>query len=93
MEEDPDGGKENANERNLGTQPLDGIMLALGTTNHSLVGTSPFPMTHKAVQRARKGRKLTRHMQRRITQALNAWCAANGVEQVYKEDALFNYQG
>ena len=49
-------------ERNMGMQPLDGIMAEHTLGNHDLVAASTEPMTHKAVQRARKGRRLTKHM-------------------------------
>lgn len=65
-------------ERNLGIQPLDALLASLGLDNHDLVAASPLPLTHKAVQRARKGRRLTMHMQRRITEALGRAAAAAG---------------
>lgn len=65
-------------ERNLGVQPLDALLTGLGLDNHDLVAASPLPLTHKAVQRARKGRRLTVHMQRRITEALSRAAAAAG---------------
>lgn len=65
-------------ERNLGVQPLDALLTGLGLDNHDLVAASPLPLTHKAVQRARKGRRLTVHMQRRITEALGRAATAAG---------------
>lgn len=58
-------------ERNMGIQPLDGIMTEHELGNHALVAASTEPMTHKAVQRARKGRRLTKHMKQRMADALN----------------------
>ncbi|WP_395716150.1 hypothetical protein [Prosthecobacter sp.] len=58
-------------ERNMGVQPLDAIMTTHGLGNHDLVAASTEPMTHKAVQRARKGRRLTKHMKQRMADALN----------------------
>lgn len=58
-------------ERNLGVQPLDAILTEAGLDNHAIVAASVEPMTHKAVQRARKGRRLTPHMKRRMAAALN----------------------
>lgn len=58
-------------ERNLGPQPLDTIMIQAGLGNHDIVLASKEPLTHKTVQRARKGRRLTSHMQRRIAEALH----------------------
>jgi hypothetical protein len=65
-------------ERNLGAQPLDALLTGLGLDNHDLVAASPQPLTHKAVQRGRKGRRLTPHMQRRIAEALGRAAAAAG---------------
>jgi hypothetical protein len=58
-------------ERNMGVQPLDSIMLEHALGNHDLVNACDEPITHKAVQRARRGRRLTKHMQRRMVEALN----------------------
>jgi hypothetical protein len=65
-------------ERNLGPQPLEALMVEHGLGNHDLVAASPEPLTHKAVQRARKGRRLTPHMKLRIAAALNRALAAKG---------------
>ena len=56
-------------ERNMGVQPLDDIMAEHALGNHDLVNACEEPITHKAVQRARKGRRLTKHMQRRVADA------------------------
>lgn len=58
-------------EREHGTQPLDGMMTAWGLGNHDLVDASPEQLTHKQVQRARSGRTLTLHMMQKTTRALN----------------------
>jgi hypothetical protein len=81
-------------ELNLGEQPLHALMLELGLSNHDLVSSSPEPLTHKAVQRARKGRRLTPHMRRRLTAALNRAVQAriNPPERrEWKLADLFNY--
>lgn len=67
-------------ERNMGVQPLDGIMTEHELGNHDLVTASLEPMTHKAVQRARKGRRLTKHMKQRMADALNLLLKQKGVE-------------
>ena len=67
-------------ERNMGVQPLDGIMTEHELGNHDLVAASTEPMTHKAVQRARKGRRLTKHMKQRMADALNLLIKQKGVE-------------
>lgn len=79
-------------ERNLGTQPLDALMLEREIGNHAVVAATKEPLTHKAVQRARKGRKLTKHTQRRVVDAFNALVKANGEERVFKLEELFNYK-
>jgi len=80
-------------ERNLGVQPLDGIMTEHELGNHDLVAASAEPMTHKAVQRARKGRRLTKHMKQRMADALNRAVKLQGreIEQVWGVKDLFTY--
>lgn len=80
-------------ERNMGVQPLDGIMAEQALGNHDLVAASKEPMTHKAVQRARKGRRLTKHMQQRMADALNALMKIQGkeIERPWVVKDLFTY--
>lgn len=80
-------------ERNMGVQPLDGIMTEQALGNHDLVAASKEPMTHKAVQRARKGRRLTKHMQQRMADALNALMKSQGkeIERPWGVKDLFTY--
>jgi hypothetical protein len=78
-------------ERNFGPQPLDKIMTAHGLDNHGLVAASREPLTHKAVQRARKGRRLTNRMQLRISEALTR-ALQTPVETPWKLSDLFNYR-
>jgi hypothetical protein len=80
-------------ERNLGTQPLDAIMIEYALDNNDLVIASKEPITHKAVQRARKGRRLTTHMQRRVSEALflAATLAGKAPERPWKVKDLFTY--
>jgi hypothetical protein len=82
-----------APERNLGPQPLETLLTQLGLDNHALVSACAEPLTHKAVQRARKGRRLTPHMQRRIAAALNAAATARGLapERAWGIRDLFTY--
>jgi len=89
----PDAPAPTAPERNLGPQPLEAVMLEHCLGNHDLVAASEEPLTHKAVQRARTGRRLTAHMQRRITTALNKAAAAQGktLEQEWQVSDLFTY--
>ncbi len=80
-------------ERNMGLQPLDGIMTEHELGNHALVAASTEPMTHKAVQRARKGRRLTKHMKQRMVDALNRAVKLQGkeIEQAWGVKDLFTY--
>lgn len=80
-------------EHNMGVQPLDGIMAEQALGNHDLVAASKEPMTHKAVQRARKGRRLTKHMQQRMADALNALMKSRGqeIERPWVVKDLFTY--
>ena len=80
-------------ERNMGLQPLDGIMNEHELGNHALVAASTEPMTHKAVQRARKGRRLTKHMKQRMVDALNRAVKLQGkeIEQAWGVKDLFTY--
>lgn len=90
--ENEEKSKENGNERNLGVQPMDALMTEHAVNNHDLVAASAEPMTHKAVVRARKGRKLTPHMQRRMVAALNIVLKQRGTETVFSLSDLFNYK-
>lgn len=71
----------------FGPQPLDQILEARGLTNSDLVRVSGEQLTHKQVQKARTGRRVTPHMQAKIARALNA---AAGTEE-YTPRSLFNY--
>ena len=55
----------------LGVQPLDTIMEEKGLKNHDLVAASTEGLTHKQVQKGRKGRRLTRNIQDKIISALS----------------------
>ncbi len=72
-----------------GTQPLDAILDDLGISNHALVAKAPVGLTHKNVQNARKGRRLTRRMQRRILETLSLAAP----DSAYRIEDLFNYRG
>ena len=78
-------------ERNLGTQPLDAIMVKHSLTNNDLTEIADVQLTHKAVQRARKGRRLTPHLQRRIMETLNAALHSKKIEASYVKSELFTY--
>ena len=70
-----------------GVQPLDTIMEERGLKNHDLVAASKDGLTHKQVQKGRRGRRLTRNIQDKIVAALSA-----STGEVYKLDRLFNYR-
>ncbi len=67
--------KEQENEqREYGTQRLDELLRCWGLKNHDLVlaGGEAVRLTHKQVQRARRGRRLNLKMMQKVTSALNA---------------------
>lgn len=78
-------------ERNLGTQPLDAVMQKHGFTNTDLTNTAEVQLTHKAVQRARLGRRLTAHLQRRIVETLNQTLKERKLPERYVVKELFTY--
>ena len=53
-------------ELELGVQPLDAIMDELELKNHDLVEASTDGLTHKQVNKGRKGRRLSRNIQNKI---------------------------
>jgi hypothetical protein len=57
--------------RDLGPQPLEAIMLRWNLTNHQLVEDSPEQLTHKQIQRAQAGRRLTLKMMMKVARSLN----------------------
>ncbi len=83
--------------RDHGIQPLDGLMVRWGLTNHRMVEVSDEQLNHKQVQKARKGRQLTLHLMQKVTRAFNEAVLAslakedraNFVEYSHKQ--LFNY--
>ena len=78
------------NTMNVGVQPLDAIMTEKEIRNHDLVAAvPPGTITHKQVQKARKGRRLTTNMQEKIVEAVNAFLAPESLE--FKD--IFNYRG
>ena len=77
------------NPMDVGTQPLDQIMADHGMTNHTLVAASGELITHKMVQRARKGRRLTKRTQDKVLRALNK----ASPERSYERQEIFTYTG
>lgn len=58
-------------ERDLGPQPLESLMTRWGLANHDLVDVSTEQLTHKQVQRAKAGRRLTLKMMMKVARAFN----------------------
>ncbi len=73
-------------ERNLGEQPLAGLLDAAGLDAHRVVAASGGAVTHKMVQRARKGRRLTPRAQAKVARAV---AAATGRDLAPRD--LFTY--
>ncbi len=61
----------NEEEREFGPQPLIAVMEGWGLESHALVETSDEQLTHKQVQRARSGRKLSLKMMMKVARTLN----------------------
>lgn len=74
-----------------GVQPLDALMLARGWTNHDLVNALVGAgLTHKQVAKARRGRRLTSHLQEKILRAINRLA---GAETPLRREHCFTYKG
>jgi len=83
--------------RDHGPQPLDALMERWKLGNHDLVDVSTEQLSHKQVQKARKGRQLTLHLMQKVTRAFNVaiWNRLSKEQkEVYFEYLhrhLFNY--
>jgi len=71
----------------LGTQPLDALMTKHGLSNHALVAASTEQLSHKMVQKARKGRRLTPKTKTKVLNALHHALP----EQKFAHRDIFNY--
>ena len=84
-------------ERDLGVQPLNRMMDEWGVGNHDLVEVSTEQLTHKQVQKARKGRRLSLKMMQKVTRAFNVaiWYRLSDEQKEsyyeYMHRDLFNY--
>ncbi|MDA9830811.1 hypothetical protein N9C66_05675 [Akkermansiaceae bacterium] len=84
-------------ERDFGPQPLAKLLEGWGLSNHNLVEASPEQLTHKQVQRACQGRKLTLKMKQKLARTLNfgVWGRLTDKEREgfteYFPKHLFNY--
>ncbi len=79
----------NKENMELGKQPLDDIMVQLSLSNPDLVRASKEHLTHKMVQKGRKGRQLTLNVQMKILNAINTARPEAGLTI----KSLFNYKG
>ncbi|MCD6175088.1 MAG: hypothetical protein J7K65_04880 [Planctomycetes bacterium] len=73
-------------EHNLGPQPIIELLEKYKLNAHDLVVASTEQITHKMVSRACKGRKLSRRVQLKIRNAVNAAADAD-----YTLKDLFTY--
>jgi hypothetical protein len=71
----------------LGVQPLEALMTKLKLSNHDLVAASTEQLSHKMVQKGRKGRRLTPKSKNKILAALHAVCP----DRQFAHRDLFNY--
>jgi hypothetical protein len=84
-------------KRDLGTQPLDAMMTAWGMNNNEMVDVSTEQLTHKQVQRARNGRRLSLKMMQKVNRAFNVtiWFKLSDEQKEtyfeYMHKHLFNY--
>ena len=77
----------------MGVQPLDAVLEARGTNNHEVVAAAGGNgLTHKVVQKARKGRQLTARAQKKVLAAVNAAGTLKDFPALKHEEA-FNYIG
>jgi len=74
------------NERNLGKQPVEEIMLKHDIKARDLVSISTEQLTYKMVCRACKGRRLTPNVKNKIRNALN-----ESTGKAYSMNKLFTY--
>ena len=84
-------------ERELGVQPLAAMMEEWIISSQDMVDVSTEQLTHKQIQRARKGRRLTLKMMQKVTRAFNVviWYRLNDEQKEgyfeYFHKHLFNY--
>ena len=77
----------------MGVQPLDALLECRGINNHQVVAAAGSNgLTHKVVQKARKGRQLTGRGQKKVLAAVNAAGKLKDFPAL-KHDEAFNYIG
>ena len=74
-------------QNDFGTQPLDEVLERRSLKNDDLVQASSEQLTHKQVQKARQGRRVTPNIKGKIVRALNAVVE----EGKYTQKDLFNF--
>ena len=79
-------------QRDLGIQPIDQLMKQWGVDNHELVEVSIEQLTHKQVQKARKGRRVTINIQRKILNAIRKVAEDKELDPNLTIADLFNYR-
>ncbi len=79
-------------QRDLGLQPIDQLMKQWGVENHELVEVSTEQLTHKQVQKARKGRRVTINIQRKIFNAIRKVAEDKELDPNLTIADLFNYR-
>ncbi len=82
---------EPSNPMELGVQPLDRVLSERGIANSEVVAASTEQITHKMVARGRKGRMLTRNVQRKLLRAVNNLPSIK--KRTFEITDLFNYRG
>jgi hypothetical protein len=81
------------NDRQMGLQPLDAVLEENKLTNSDLVEASTEQLTHKQVQKSRKGRRVTGNIQKKILNALNSIEEGKESGKKYAVNDLFTYEG
>lgn len=77
----------------VGRQPMDVLLETYGLKNHDVVAADDsLAVTHKVVGKARKGRRLTARMQKKVLTSVNRCLVDRGLPRASFED-LFNYVG
>ena len=74
-------------QEDFGVQPLDKVLENCLLKNDDLAQASCEQLTHKQVQKARKGRHITPNIKGKIVRALNAVVE----KEKYSQKDLFNY--
>lgn len=73
--------------RNMGVQPLVKVLEQLSLSNSDLVAASTEQLTHKQVQKAGKGRRVSKNIQTKILNALRIARPGSDCDQ----GDIFNY--